>query len=296
MESGIYVIENIINNKRYIGSAKNFKKRWYVHKSALNNNTHDNSYLQKAWNKYGVNNFSFGILEEVEPDKLIEREQYYIHFYDVCNRDKGYNLSPTAGNTLGFKFSEESKLKMSLLKKDKPSVRGNYIMSEETKNKLRKKGKGLGRKTSEKTKEKQRKPHGAMSEITKKKLSDWRKGLIPSEKTGNFISENIKNTLLTEEIINKTKEVNKKNTYRLGHHCSDDSRKKISKSNIGNNRGEKNGMTITNEKEVIAIRNDYNNGISISDLQIKYNKKYMFIYKIIKRLRWNWLNDSSLSN
>lgn len=264
MESGIYVIENIINNKRYIGSAKNFKKRWYVHKSALNHNSHDNSYLQKAWNKYGVNNFSFGILEEVEPDKLIEREQYYIDFYDVCNRDKGYNLSPTAGNTLGFKFSKESKLNMSLLKKDKPSARKNYKHSEETKNKLRKKGKGLGRKTSEKTKEKQRKPHGPMSEITKKKLSDWRMGLIPSEKTGQMIIKKI---------------VPKKE-----------------KNGTNKNRGENNGMSITNKKEVIAIRNDYDNGLSTSDLMIKYDKKYMFIYKIVKRLRWDWLDNSSLSD
>jgi group I intron endonuclease len=264
MVSGIYAIENIINNKKYIGSAKNFKKRWYVHKSALNHNNHDNSYLQKAWNKYGVNNFIFSILEEVELDKLIEREQYYIDLYDVCNRNKGYNLSPTAGNTLGFKFSEKSKLIMSLLKKDKPSTRKNYKHSEETKNKLRKKGKGLGRKTSEKTKEKQRKPHGAMSDITKKKLSDWRKGLIPSEKNGRWM-------IKKDKIIKNT-------------------------DNTIKNRGENNGMSITNKKEVIAIRNDYDNGLSISDLMIKYDKKYMFIYKIVKKLRWSWLDNSRLSN
>lgn len=264
MESGIYIIENIIDNKKYIGSAKNFKKRWYVHKSTLNNNCHDNLYLQNAWNKYGANNFIFSILEEIEPEKLIEKEQYYIDLYNVCDRDKGYNLSPTAGNTLGFKFSEESKLNMSLLKKDKPSPRKNYKHSEETKNKLRKKGKGLGRKTSEKTKEIQRKPHGAMSETTKKKLSDWRLGLVPSEKNGKWM---IKRDIKIKNIDNTIK-----------------------------NRGEKNGMSITNREEVIAIRNDYNNGLSISDLMIKYNKKYMFTYKIVKNLRWTWLDNGSFGN
>lgn len=38
------------------------------------------------------------------------------------------------------------------------------------------------------------------------------------------------------------------------------------------------------------------NSMKISELQLKYNKKYMFIYKIIKRLRWEWLDDSSFSN
>lgn len=266
MKSGIYVIENITNNKKYVGSAKNFRKRWYVHKSALNHNNHDNSYLQKAWNKYGANNFKFIIIEEVLPENLIEKEQYYINYYDACNKNNGYNLSPTAGNTLGFKFSEESKLIMSLLKKNKPSTRKNYKHSEETKKKIGKKNKvsQLGRTHTEKTKEKMRKPHGTMSEITKKKLSDWRLGIIPSEKNGQWM-------------IKKDKKI--KNT-----------------DNTIKNRGEKNGMSITNREEVIAIRNDYNNGLSISNLMIKYNKKYMFTYKIVKRLRWAWLDNSSLSN
>lgn len=297
MESGIYIIENILNNKKYLGSAKNIKKRWYQHKNTLNNNCHDNSYLQNAWNKYGANNFKFSVLEEVEPEKLIEREQYYINLYDVCNKIIGYNLAPTAGNTLGFKFSEESKLKMSLLKKDKPSVRGSYIMSEETKEKIGDANKinQLGRTHTEKTIEKMKKPHGAMKETTKKQISDWRKGLIPSKKTGKFITDDIKNILLTEEMINKTREINKNNKYRSKHNCSNES-KNISNSNKGNNKGENNGMAISNKNEVLTIRKDYANGLSISELIIKYNKKYMFIYKIIKRLRWNWLDDNGFGD
>jgi group I intron endonuclease len=266
MASGIYLIENIINNKKYVGSAINIQKRWYQHKSTLKGNYHDNSYLQKAWNKYGANNFKFIIIEEVQPKNLLEKEQYYIDYYDTCNKNKGYNLSPTAGNTLGFEFSDESKLKMSLLKKNKPSTRKNYKHSEETKKKIGEKNKisQLGRTHTEETKKKMRKPHGPMSDITKKKLSDWRNGLVPSEKTGQWIIKKDK----------KFKKIN--NTIK--------------------NRGENNGMAITTKKEIIAIRNDYNNGISISNLQTKYNKNYMFIYKIVKRLRWNWLDDSSLSN
>lgn len=294
MESGIYVIENIINNKKYIGSAKNIKKRWYEHKYTLNNNSHDNSYLQYAWNKYGQNNFKFIVLEEIESDKLIEREQYYINLYDVCNKLVGYNLAPTAGNTLGFKFSEESKLNMSLLKKNKPSTRKNYKVSDETKEKIGSANKisQKGRKHSIKTIEKMKKPHGAMKETTKKQISDWRKGLIPSKKTGKFITDEIKNTLLTEEVINKTKEINKNNKYK----STNNSKNQILKLNKGNNRGENNGMAITNKIEVLAIRKDYANDLLISELMTKYNKKYIFIYKIVKRLRWSWLNDSSFGD
>ena len=51
--SGIYCIENGINHKKYIGQSKNILYRWKKHISALNSNTHDNSYLQSSWNKYG---------------------------------------------------------------------------------------------------------------------------------------------------------------------------------------------------------------------------------------------------
>ncbi len=309
MKSGIYIIENLINGKKYVGSAKNVDKRWYQHKYTLNNNTHDNSYLQKAWNKHGKDNFNFIIIEDVIIENLLEREQYYIDLYDVCNRKKGYNLAPTAGNTLGFKHTEETKRKLSLLKKNKPSNRKNYVTSEETKRKIGNTNKisQLGRTHTDETKNKMRKPHGAMSDITKKKLSDWRKGLIPSEKTGEMISPKVKNILSTKEVMNKIKEINRKRISPMkgkssseetkqklkNRIISDETRIKLSISCKGKNNGENNGMSITNNEEVIAIRNDYDNGMTLSQLQTKYNKKYMFIYKIVKRLRWKWLNDGS---
>lgn len=272
MKSGIYVIENLLNGKKYVGSAKNIDKRWYQHKYTLNNNIHDNLYLQKAWNKYGENNFKFMIIENVDFQKLIEQEQYYIKLYDVCNRKCGYNLAPNAGSSLGFKFSNESRIKMSNAKKNKPSTRKNYIMSDETKRKIGEANKlsQLGRTHTDETKNKMKKPHGAMSEITKKKLSDWRMGLIPSEKNGQWMIKSEKSTRSTK--------------------LNDDPMKN---RNI-KNRGEGNGMSISNKNEVIAIRNDYDNGVPILELQIKYNKKYIFIYKIVKRLRWQWLDNSSL--
>lgn len=324
MNSGIYKIENIVNKKIYIGSAKNIKNRWYIHKSTLNKNKHENSYLQYAWNKYGKDNFKFEIIEEVDLDKLIEREQYYINLYNVCDRNHGYNLAPNAGNTLGFKFSKESKFKMSQLKKGKPSVRGSYVMSketkkkigdankisqigrkhsDETKNKISKANKisHLGKTLSEETKFKMKKPHGAMSETTKKKISDWRKGLIPSKKTGKFFKkkENYFISTYNKQRISpmKGKHLSEETKNKLRNRIiTNETRIKLSLSCKGKNNGENNGMSISTKQEVISIRKDYNNGISISDLQIKYNKNYMFIYKIVKKLRWNWLDDSSLSN
>ena len=96
---GIYCIENIVNNKKYIGMSRNIKRRWSEHKSHLNSNIHVNKYLQSAWNKYGENNFKFYIIETCNEDKLGERECYYIQFYHTLSHENGYNLTVGGENT-----------------------------------------------------------------------------------------------------------------------------------------------------------------------------------------------------
>ena len=58
---GIYKITNLINNKFYIGSSSDLKKRLYEHRRELNLGVHANKHLQSAWNKYGEENFKFEI-------------------------------------------------------------------------------------------------------------------------------------------------------------------------------------------------------------------------------------------
>jgi group I intron endonuclease len=88
---GIYRIKNIINNKCYYGSAKNIKRRWVLHKSALKHNRHENIYLQRAWNKYGEEKFIFEIIEECEIDKLLIVEQKYLNINPEYNIGKQAN-------------------------------------------------------------------------------------------------------------------------------------------------------------------------------------------------------------
>lgn len=118
--SGIYQIRNLITNKIYIGSTSNLKNRIRDHKSYLRNRTHQNILLQRAYDKYGLNNFEFSILELCSVDKLIELEQSWLDWRQSYNPKFGYNLNPTAGSNLGFKHSYETKEKMSLAAKGKP--------------------------------------------------------------------------------------------------------------------------------------------------------------------------------
>ena len=76
--SGVYKITNIITGDFYIGSSKDVKLRWRSHKrpSAWNKQPNNQMYLDMQ--KYGLENFVFEILAEVEIEKLKEMEQQFI--------------------------------------------------------------------------------------------------------------------------------------------------------------------------------------------------------------------------
>ena len=127
MNSGIYCIENIINNKKYIGKSVDINSRFDYHKSMLRKNKHDNDHLQKSWNKYGENNFLFNIIEECSKEQLVEKEIFYIKFFDTQN--KGYNMTKGGDGTLGRILSDETKIKISNSNKGK-------IISDKTKKRM----------------------------------------------------------------------------------------------------------------------------------------------------------------
>lgn len=91
---GIYQIVNIISDKRYIGKSNNIERRFWQHRNELNKGTHGNKYLQRAWNKYGQDNFVFSVLEECTYDGLNEREIYWISRFGGCNSNSLYNATP----------------------------------------------------------------------------------------------------------------------------------------------------------------------------------------------------------
>lgn len=91
MLCGIYKITNQTNGKSYIGQSKNIEVRWKNHKTDSNNPNGDNyDYpLYRAFRKYGLENFTFEVLEECSTSLLNEREEYYINKYNTLYQ--GYN-------------------------------------------------------------------------------------------------------------------------------------------------------------------------------------------------------------
>ena len=119
MAQGIYKIINVVNNKFYVGSAVDFKRRKTRHFSELRTKKHNNSKLQNAWNKYGEQAFVFVVVEDLpEGADLLATENVWLK--EHVGKEYCYNLgvdatAPTLGMsgelspTWGYKHSDESK-------------------------------------------------------------------------------------------------------------------------------------------------------------------------------------------
>jgi hypothetical protein len=120
-KGGIYSLVNTINGKRYIGSAKDFFVRLNQH---LKHNRLSNIALQKALAKYGYENFKICIFEYftyeskiVSHKSLTMLETSYLSKFSLKTL---YNFSVIAHNNLGYKHTEETKLKISKPGKKNP--------------------------------------------------------------------------------------------------------------------------------------------------------------------------------
>jgi group I intron endonuclease len=108
--TGIYKIQSKIKPERiYIGSAISIIDRWNIHKSDFIRSRRHSQQFQRHYDKYGVDDLIFTIVEEFEfktKEHLLAREQYYIDYYNPY-----FNGCKIAGSPLGFKHSIETKEK-----------------------------------------------------------------------------------------------------------------------------------------------------------------------------------------
>ena len=89
---GIYLITNLENDMCYVGQAVNVQDRWRQHiKRALGAETPTQNKLYPAMAQFGVENFTFQLIEEVSDRfKLDEREDYWQDFYRA--KEFGYSI------------------------------------------------------------------------------------------------------------------------------------------------------------------------------------------------------------
>lgn len=129
---GIYKITNKLNNNAYIGKSNNIEKRWATHKQRAfyKNSREYEKALYRAFRKYGLENFSFEVLEEVNSDEeASEREQYWIKYYDTYHN--GYN--ETIGGEIGNMQHGETHTQAKLTEEDVIKIRNAYNNHERCK-------------------------------------------------------------------------------------------------------------------------------------------------------------------
>lgn len=111
----IYIIENIINNLKYVGKTDNLRRRWNEH---IRLNHSSCTALVRAMKKYGVTNFKMYPIFTIKATTidnfncmLNTLESFYIKKYNTYKH--GYNCTTGGEGSFGHIVSEETKLKMS---------------------------------------------------------------------------------------------------------------------------------------------------------------------------------------
>ena len=186
--SGIYTITNLLNGKRYVGSAANLEQRLRAHRNKLRAGNHHNAHLQNSFNKNGEGVFVFKPILICEKKDLILYEQRAIDALGVCAN--GYNRRSVAENNFGLSPSKEVRAKIST------KLKGQKL-PDAMREKMRVANKGekngfFGRKHTAEAKKKNSDAHKGRcsraagwthTDAAKKKNSDAHKGIIPSAET-----------------------------------------------------------------------------------------------------------------
>lgn len=213
MLCGIYRIYCKANGKSYIGQSKNIEKRWWRHIDGLENKCSPHIKLQRAWDLYGKEAFSFEILKSCNEDQLTWQEAFFMDLYNSI--EDGFNLR---GMTLeddlvkhcyvGKKHTEETRRKMSL------SAIGRKH-TEEAKKKMSKAKKG--------------KPTKPWSEESKAKLSKQKLGIAKPLETIER---------MRQSMLNRSSEAEAERRKKISEACSGyqhtkEWKEEMSKRNIG---------------------------------------------------------------
>jgi group I intron endonuclease len=121
----VYKLFNIVTGKSYIGqTVQPLRRRLSAHASKISPWP-----IGRSIKKYGIENFDIKTLCHCSSkEELDKQETFYINYYNTI-RPNGYNLTYGGEGTIGYRHSEETKRKLSVMNKGKK-------LTEEQKKKL----------------------------------------------------------------------------------------------------------------------------------------------------------------
>lgn len=179
----VYMIQNIINNKIYVGSTINYDKRQKAHIRSLRGGYHDNRLLQQDFDLYGED--SFKIKQLCETNTEAERFDIEASLISTLRTyENGYNLSVDGRGK--YIITDKTRLKMSENSTGNKNpfygkthtTETRKILSDNAKKRVGNKNPFYGKKHTEESKDK------AKSSYNKLKSSGWvntQKGVPKSE-------------------------------------------------------------------------------------------------------------------
>lgn len=277
MKGYIYKITNLKNGKFYIGSTLNFESRKKKHLNDLQNGTHHNIHLKRAFEKYGEESFEFSYKEiEVEDKKQLQiLEERYINF--CWNSGKLYNVSKMAsgGDLISYHPNHDE-----IVRKTSETIKKRYAkMTEEERKFLSERIKGeknpnYGNKWSDE----QRKRASLMQ---KKKMKDGTCSLLKLHgKTYEELYGEEKAREMKEKIsLRASKKIGEKNPF-FGKHHSEETKQKLAKANKGR-KNETQAKKVLYNGVIYESAADCGRKIGISNVTVSYRAKnniYGFSY------------------
>jgi group I intron endonuclease len=283
--SGIYCIENIVNNKKYIGMACNINRRKNTHFYLLNKGIHHNPYLQSAYNKYGRENFVFYVIQKIyDKKRLGNMELYWISYYNsFCDDGEGYNL--TRGGDGSFYPSLETRKRISDASRGENNGNFGNHLSDDAKKRISDANSGensplFGKQKSEETKKRMSENH---TDNSGENHPNFGKHL--SEKTRKKISVALmgeNHPMFGKHLSDEQKK--KLSDSKKGTVFTEERKKNISMSLVGRTRSEQHKKNIslaklTPKEVIIKIKQYLLDGISVKDISIKLGIGKGVVYK-----------------
>ena len=225
----IYIIQNKINDKVYVGQSRNTRSRFSQHKSFLNKDKHHCEYLQRAWNKYGENAFDFYILQEyIDKESVNLAEEWYIQWYkDQALSYNSIGVLPGSGYITEEqrKQRRDSAIELNLIQYAKPRRRTKgYKFTEEERqihSEAMKRRPGRSHTEAEKRRISESNRSRIVTEETKQKIANFHRGSVTSEETRKKLSEAKKGRKQSPE------QIAKRVASRIGIRMSEETKQRI---------------------------------------------------------------------
>lgn len=120
--AGVYIIYCHENEKAYVGSSNKVNLRFNHHRCYLRANKHGNQHLQNAWNLYGEDAFSMGMVHACDKGEQLRFEQYYLDIW--FESGMVFNRRSDAKSPKGVKWTDEERLAKSIAMKANPPFKG----------------------------------------------------------------------------------------------------------------------------------------------------------------------------